>query len=149
MHIEKEVESIIKNRHRSGNEFDIISDNLTTVFGNNYETKFLISLTCNRTNTNVSSGSWAKHLMLSKFGKVGILEYYGGYPIGVGDEVETNIKMCEQIEKNLQNANVGLRLVMQPGIREDALKLKPYGKNMVFEHTINCTSDDKEYVRLW
>lgn len=148
--LEKEIEDIINNYDEIDAVYDMIADNLRVIFGENYRMDFIISPfnTFTRTSFDVSNGYWAKQLLLSKRGKVGNYEYASGYPLGRESEVEVNLKICRQIEKNLQAARTGLKLVLKPGATSDPSRWNPCGKSMIFEHQL-FWNEDKNKARMW
>jgi len=148
--LEKEVEDIINNHDEIDAVYNMIADNLLCIFGENYRMDFIISPfnTFTRTTFDISNGYWAKQLILSKKGKAGNYEYTFGYPLGRESEVEVSLKICRQIEKNLQDARTGLRLVLKPGVTSDPSRWNPCGKSMIFEHQL-FWDEDKNRARMW
>ena len=148
--LEKEIESYITNPDNIDSIYETLSENLKAIFGEEYRTRFVISPHSSyiKTTFDISNEYWAKQLLLSKKGKVGSYEYASGYPLGRESEVELNLKICRQIEKNLQDARTGLRLVLKPGATSDPLRWNPCGKSLIFEHQL-FWDEDISKARLW
>ncbi len=148
--MEKEIDEMLKDRSRFDEIYELIADNLREVFGNNFRDAFVLkpyNYYYSPNGSHIPNQFWAKQLWLSKHGKVAKWQYKGeGYGLGAEPETKTNIQICRQIEKNLQEAQTGLRLVLKP--RYGSIKWDPRCGSMIFEHQL-FWKENPANGRLW
>lgn len=142
--IEEEIEKIIADASSDSvlqsEIYDIIKDNLISAIGKDGSREFfLLGLsTCFDKYIKISLLSsiperyWIKHLLLSKKGKMGKYEYQNGYPIGSDCDRERNIRICREIEKNLQSAKTGVKFVLKKDLsgREKMIEIHLISNNI-------------------
>lgn len=149
------IEEMLSKPQNKDMIYEIISDNLTAVFGNNYKESFIIEPYAhfyhyNQYSKEISDNFWAKHLIMSKYGKMDWNAFHDGYPVGNGSEnvIATRLKICEQLEKNFQKRYPELRLFLKPNIPKKTDDWNPNGKYIALEHRLPWDTD-KSKARMW
>ncbi|MBP5462710.1 MAG: hypothetical protein J6Y20_11405 [Lachnospiraceae bacterium] len=131
--LETEIKEMINNPKTREQVYELISDNLMAVFGKDFKRKFPLCRIGNVTcfDAKADNGYWAKQLLLAKHGKIGLLEYGNGYPIGFPPDAEKNRMICREIQRNLREAGSDLELVMAPN-----KSWMPGPPHMIFTHSL-------------